>query len=750
MDDFAQERFNLLIVESPTKATTINKYLKDDDEDWIVKSTRGHIKNLPPKKFGLTYEGDEVKGDWEWISKDTQVLMTELKQLAKNAESVFIATDDDREGERIASDVADFLQVENHTRVVFAEITQKAIQQELYSSARDLDEGIIEAAKANRFIDRELGYGISTILRKDQGKILKDKDASLAVGRVISPALSLISERERQIANFEPEKYNQVSIDYVYNGRSFRVHNPLKFKLEDELHLNRFISKLQTSKHVVTKYDDKIEDITPHKPLHTSSMQYSAWYVLEIMPEDTMKYAQKLFELGLITYHRTDSVRVSKQAVKNIRNVIAVTFDDIYLSPSPRTYSNGKKKVSKDGKEGKQDAEDNIQDAHEAIRPTQYTPKHFPENVRKSFRLEEEELKLYNLIWARTLITQMSDARYDRSRIVITIADEEFSARANDMVFEGWEIISKKVLNISNLKKENSWQDERVVIPRIGIDVELYPLEIMDSEHTTRRPNRYGVGTFISSVHTMAFARPSTIGTLIKNLSSKKYVEIQKGILFPTKLGMSVDEWTSKHFSWLNDTKHAKIFEDELQKIENGEIEFGNSLVIEYHKLVEEGAKNLGIDITFLSSNAPSEAQIRKIKNLAKKLNIVVGDEVLNDKDKANVFITKYAKVTRIKSCPYCKKGDISEHDDYFKCDNNSCNFIVTKKRMFGYFERFKVEVEEYELVDIVKDLTLKKGYFAKDLVKKDGGKFSTNLVFEHSEEYGWSIGFRKKISRAK
>jgi DNA topoisomerase-1 len=747
MENIPQERYNLLIVESPTKASTISKYLKGDDEDWIVKSTRGHIKNLPPKKFGLNYTEDEVTGDWEWISKDTQSMMKGLKQLALNAESVFIATDDDREGERIASDVADFLQVDNYTRVVFAEITQKAIQQELYRSTRDLDEGIIEAAKANRFIDRELGYGISTILRKDQGRILNDKKGTLAVGRVISPALSLICERERQISNFQPEKYNQVSIDYVFNGRSFRVHNPLKFKLEDELHLNRFISKLQTSKHIVTKYDEKIDDVTPHKPLHTSSMQYSAWYVLGIMPDDAMRYAQKLFELGLITYHRTDSVRVSKQAVKNIRNVIATIFDDVYLSPSPRTYSNGKKKSDKEGEESLQD---NIQDAHEAIRPTQYTPKYFPENVKKSFRLEEEELKLYTLIWARTLITQMSDAKYDRSRIVITIAEEEFSARANEMVFKGWEIISEKILNISNIKKENSWQDERVVIPRIGIDVELYPLEIMDSEHSTRRPNRYGVGTFISSVHTMGFARPSTIGTLIKNLSGKGYIEIVKGILYPTKLGMKVDEWTSKHFGWLNDTKHAKIFEDELQKIESGEVEFGNSLVIEYHKLVEEGAEKLGINISFLSSNAPTDAQIRKIENLSKKLGITVGEEILKDKDKANVFIGKYAKVSRVKSCPYCKKGDISEHDDYFKCDNNACNFIVTKKRIFGYFERFKVEVEEYELVDIVKDLTLKKGYAAKDLVKKDGGKFSTNLVFEHSNEYGWSIGFRKRASTSK
>jgi DNA topoisomerase-1 len=768
MDPQYHENYNLLIVESPTKAATISKYLKDDDDEWIVASTGGHIKDLPLKRMGLSYSEDEVQGEWEFISKDTAKRMQEIKQMAKHADAVYIATDDDREGERIASDVAEYLGVAEYYRVAFSEITQKSILQELYMSTREIHDKVVEAATANRYIDRELGYGISSILSADMKKNHGDKYKVKGVGRVISPGLAMICEIDRQRAAFVPEKYYQIAIDYVYNGRSFRVHNKQKFRPEDEPYMNRYITALQTSDHVVTKYDEKVEDVVPYEPLHTSSMQYSAWYVLEIMPEDSMRIAQRLFELGLITYHRTDSVRMSKQAIKEVRNAVAMMFPEEYLSPEPRIYTNKKKKPKKkegenENSEGKEQtepeepavsSEENIQDAHEAIRPTQFTPNYYPKNISKppreggaGIKLDKNEFELYRLVWARTLITQMSDSRYDRSSLVITIGDEEFGARANEPLFDGWEKISKDVMNLSKIKSLENWREETVKIPKLRIDEKLYPLEILPQEHTTKRPRRYGVGTFISAVHTMGFARPSTIGTLIKTLTEKGYIEVVKGILNPTKLGIIVDDWTTKHFPWLNDVAHAKIFEDELTRIESGEIEIGDSLVIEYHKKVEEGAAKLGVDISKQSSNLPSEAQVAKIKSISNKHGIIVGDEIFRNREKANVWLNKYAKTSRVKKCPYCENGDINEHDDYFKCTNNECKFIITKKRIIKFFEIFKREVEEDELVDIIKGMTLKKGYKAEGLIRKNGDVFSANLVVEHDDKYGWGVGFRKHES---
>jgi len=302
-------KYNLLIVESPTKAATIASYLKEDHDEWIVRATKGHIFNLPQKEMGLSYHDGVVDAKWVYASKDTKAILSELTQLAKNAEAVYIATDDDREGERIASDLAKTLKVQHYERVVFKEITKKAVIEELYRSLREIDDGIVSAATATRLIDRELGYRISEVLRRSVNKtlMLEPGYTPKGVGRVISPALSLVCERERQINSFVSQRYYQVVIDYVYNGRSFRVHNPSKFTQEDELVINKFISKLQTSEHAVTGYDEKIEDVSPLKPLHTSQMQYSAWYILGIMPEVSMKLAQKLFELGLITYHRRRS-----------------------------------------------------------------------------------------------------------------------------------------------------------------------------------------------------------------------------------------------------------------------------------------------------------------------------------------------------------------------------------------------------------------------------------------------------------
>lgn len=789
--NYTPEKYNLLIVESPTKAKTISAYLKSDEEDWVVKDTRGHILDLPKNKYGLKYEEDEVNGEWEFISSDAKAIIQELKRLAKYADGIFIATDDDREGERIASDVAYLIGAEEYERVTFREITKKAITQELYSNIRELNNATVEAAKANRFIDREIGYPVSMILKRTLLRA-DNEDPTRGVGRVISPSLALICEREKQIDNFVPERYYQVAIDYVYYGRSFRVHNSQKFQMEDEIHLNRFINKIQTSSHIVTKFDEKVDDVTGHKPLHTPGLQYSAWYVLQIMPEDSMKIAQKLFEIGLITYHRTDSVRLSPTIVPKIQEAVLDLFGNEYAASSPRYYNAVKKKK----KDEEEEPDDSIQDAHEAIRPTNFSKPYYPDNLDKIRALREDEVKymfetltmtkderrihnvqsteemlrkhniksegifdnfnaiknlskeemdVYRLIWARTIISQMADAKYDRSTTVITIGGEEFKARANERLFDGWEIVSEKIINISNIKKEGSWKDDIIILPRIKIDEELFPLEIMSNEHTTRRPQRYGVGTFIDTVYNLGYARPSTIGTLVKNLTDKKYTTLTKGIIYPTDLGRKVDDWTTKNFPWLNSIEHANEFDSELKKIERGEIEFADSLVIKYHEFVQEGAKALGIDLTNLESNAPSEAQIRKIHELAEKHGITVGKTILSDKQNATRFIKKYSHTVSICKCKVCSNGTVIEHDDYFKCDNRECDLFVTKKKLRGFFSNFKKEVEEHELSDIVQGGLLKKGYRAKGLISSKNEEFSTTLVIEHNEKFGWGLGFKQR-----
>jgi len=739
-DNFYREKYNLLIVESPTKAATIKKYLKETDEEWVVLATKGHIFDLPIKNYGLKFEDEEIVAQWEFVSEDTEKILKEIAKIAKKADMVFIATDDDREGERIASDVAGYLNIENYTRVVFHEITQKSVLQELYASTREIDTSIVEAAKANRFIDRELGWKISNIMGNFI-KFQKEDKKKGGTGRVIAPALALLCTKEKELSSFVTENYNMVVIDYVYNGRSFRVYNASKFLPEDEIHLNRFVHGLQTSKHSVSSYEEKIEDVAPHKPLNTPSLQYSAWYVLGIMPDITMRLAQRLFEIGLITYHRTDSIRISDSAIKAIRNYIIFNYETQYLAPIVREF-----------KPKKNSSSENIQDAHEAIRPTNFTNNFSPEYLKEhnSLKLSDEELTLYTLIWARTIITQMADAQYDRTSIIVTIGKEEFSARANESVFNGWEIVGDTIISISKIKNK-TWKSKIVVLPKLKIAEELYPLEIITQEHNTQAPKRYGIGTFIEAVNTMGFARPSTIGTIIKRLvDEKNYVAIQKGILVPTVLGIEVDDWTTKNFNWLNDIQHAKVFEDELQKIERGEIAFGDSLVFEYKKKIDEVAERLGVNISSFESNLPSKAQIELINSIASKQGITVGEEIFNNKDKASIFISKYKKIDKIKKCPYCTKGDINEEESFFKCDNQECNFFITKKRIMKYFESKGKEFEEYELVEIVKSLTLKKGYKAEDLISKKGTSYSQVLVFDYSKEYGWGIEFLSNVNKKK
>lgn len=736
-------RYNLIIVESPTKAKTISKYLKELPESWIVTFTKGHLFDLPSNKLSLVFgeNEDEFKADWQLISSDTKKITNDITKLSKEAQAVFIATDDDREGERIASDLLLFIKNDNIERIVFREITKKMVKEQLYNSIRDIDENIVSAAKTNRYIDREIGYLISSIINK---KINTQKEPiAKGVGRVISPALALLCEVESRIEAHVSKKYRILKIIYLYEGKSFDAYCDIRYDYDNDLAINRDIKELYSNIHKVDSYTEIIDSKSPKGPLNTVDLQYSAFYIKGIMPNDTMSSAQRLFERGLITYHRTDSHRLSKDIFISIKNIIVDLFGDSYTIDIMRDFSEKKKK---------NDQEIKIQDAHEAIRPTYFDKEHFPKNIKFLYDdLTKQDIDVYYIIWARCIASQMSDSTYDRSVVEIKVNDMNFYSRAKYRLFDGWEIVSDKLIAIKETRDGTivKYNDD-IKIPKFEANDILTPLEIMQKEDETRAPKRYGVGRFVSTVYRLGFGRPSTLGGLVERLLNKGYVTIRDKdkVLIPTQNGKLVNEWTKKNFAWLIDIKHAKEFEDSLEKIENGEVEFSNSLVYDYYNKIKESALELGIEIKDNDDSKPSEAQIKLIKSIAEKKGLNISQDLFTDKEKAKLFLKRNATNVDVKDCIYCKQGKIIERDSFFGCDNKDCNFIITKKSLISFFKKFQCDIEEEALTSIVKKIATLSGGKFENLISKEGKVFSTTLIFEENKDYGWGVSFGKRNNK--
>lgn len=716
--------FKLLIVESPNKAETISSYLKNSSDRWIVFATKGHILDLPERELGLQFENNRVLGKWEVI-KDKKTIVKKLAELAAKAAEIYIATDDDREGEKIAFDAIKRAKIKKYKRVVFHEITKKEVIDKLYENIREIDKNIVEAARVRRFIDREVGYPISTIIKKDFIK-RGEKELPRGVGRVLSPALHLLVEREEQINNFVPEHYRRIAIEYIKNGIHFRVTNKIQFKKEHEKELNDMISILHKAPHMVYDYKRKTEDVSPKKPLITSTLQYGGWYLYGIRPSQTMKIAQELFEWGYITYHRTDSYRISDDAFEDIVRLLYEKYGEEYTLGIKRKYKN----------------KSSAHDAHEAIRPTIFTEDRFPKKVAKrDARFTELHAHIYEFIWYRTLATQMKDAIYDASEVTISIDGKYFEAKANKRLFDGWERLMGHLIKLSDSgEDEESWKEREVRLPEFTIGEELLPLDIFTTEHKTTRPKRYGIGRFITTLDNKGIARPSTLDTIVDNLENKKYITLHKGMIYPTDLGMKVDRWVSENCPWLNNIEHAKIFEEKLDAIEKGEIENGDEIIFEYHNLVKELEEKFGINT---HSEEVSSAQRELIEKIAKEKDIEVGKDIFKNKKLANAFIKQHLKNRELGTCPQCKKGTAIKGEKGIYCNRykDGCIFYISKKALESFFNTIKVDLASIEGEKIIKKAFGRVPHII-DYTTKSGKTIKVKVVIKYSEDYGWGFRF--------
>ena len=609
---------NLVIVESPAKAKTINKYL---GKNYLVLASYGHIRDLPSRN-GSVDPQNKFEMLWE-IDSFSKKYLKEITDVAKDSDKIILATDPDREGEAIAWHVKECL-VEKKIlkgkileRVVFNEITKSAILKAI-DNPRQIEIPLVDAYLARRALDYLVGFNISPIL---WAKLPGSKSA----GRVQSVALKLITEREHQIELFKPEEFWTLASNFTsVNNKNifskltlFKGEKIEKFSFKDKTDIENAVNIINNSNFKIKDINATVYKRNPLAPFTTSTLQQTASSNFGFSVSRTMQIAQKLYQgveiegetTGLITYMRTDGTQISKEAINKFRNLITKNFGKEYLPHSPNTY---------EGKKAK-----NAQEAHEAIRPTEI--KRNPNNLKKY--INSDQLKLYELIWNRALSSQMSPAEFNRNTILISSEDKTINFKANGAIlkFDGFLKVYKIQENDENVKN---------ILPKCTVGDNVKILKLIDEQHYTEPSPRYSEASLVKKMEELGIGRPSTYASIISVLSTRGYVEMVNKRFYPTDRGKLISAFLEKLFTKYVDYNFTAELENQLDEITSGKIK--------WVKVLDDFWKDF-----FININAVKEKKTREVLDL---LNDSLGSLIFERNDQDTID----------RNCKLCNTGLLS------------------------------------------------------------------------------------------
>ncbi|MBI5492991.1 MAG: type I DNA topoisomerase [Deltaproteobacteria bacterium] len=662
---------SLVIVESPAKAKTINKFL---GKDFTVLASIGHIKDLPKSKLGVEIEND-FEPHYEAI-KGKAATIRELKKAGKAAERIYLAPDPDREGEAIAWHIAEEIdkKKEKTLRVLFNEITEKAVR-EAIEHPTELDQNKFEAQQARRILDRLVGYQVSPIL---WDKVRR----GLSAGRVQSVAVRLICEREREIQAFTPVEYWSMTAELEgktgepFKARLVKKGND-KVELNNETDAKAALKALEGAEWRVSEVETKETKRNPAAPFTTSKLQQEASRKLGYTAKKTMMLAQQLYEgvevgeegsAGLISYMRTDSTRISNEAIAAARVLIEEKYGPRYLPAKPNVYKTKKK----------------AQDAHEAIRPTyfQYTP----EAVKT--HLSKDQFRLYQLIWNRFIACQMAPAIIDQTRAQIKAADFTFSASGSTVKFPGFTAVYMEGKDVEEEKEEK--------LPPLSPNEALKLLGLTPAQHFTQPPPRFTEASLVKELEEKGIGRPSTYAAIISTIQDREYVVKDKTQLKPTELGFLVTDLLISSFPEILDVEFTARMEEELDMIEEGTMQWKKTM----HEFW-----------------GPFKESIEKAK---KDMKNVKAEEVATD-----ISCEKCGKTMVIK---WGRKGKFLACSGYPECKNTK-DFTTDEHGKVTAVER-AAETTDTPCPKCGKQMVVKSGRFGKFLACSDYPDCKTTLPY--------------------
>lgn len=653
------DMLNLVIVESPAKAKTIKKYLGGDYE---VIASMGHVRDLPKSKMGIDFENNFQP---QYIDmKGKEDVIKELKKYAKKCDHIYLATDPDREGEAISWHIAQMLGLDlnDNNRVAFNEITKTGVQTGM-SHPHKIDLDLVNAQQARRILDRIVGYKLSPFLWK---KVKR----GLSAGRVQSVAVRLIVDREKEVKEFVPQEY--WSIDAKFTAPSSRkvfaaklsAIDGKKAEIANKEQSDEILKRLENAVYTVTDVKKRVTKKQPAPPFITSTLQQEASKRMGFQAKRTMKAAQELYEgveiegmgaVGLITYMRTDSLRISDEARAAAAKCIEDIYGKEYLPPSPRVFKSKK----------------NAQDAHEAIRPS--LPELTPDRVKSS--LTTDQFKLYKLIWERFIASQMANALLDTASVTIEAEGCTFKASGYSVKFDGFTKLYEE--------KKDSDEENNKMLPPIQKDDICKLKEILGNQHFTQPPARFTEASLIKTMEENGIGRPSTYAPTITTIISRMYVERDGKQLKPTALGEVITDLMKDHFKHIVDAKFTAKMENDLDSVERGETNWVDTLDVFYkdfekvlakaEKAMEGKRVKVPDEETDVVCDQCGRKMVIKIGRFGKFLACPGFPECKNTKK-----IVQETKGT----CPLCGHKMVQKKSkkgrSFYGCDNYpECNFMT-------------------------------------------------------------------------
>ncbi len=624
----------LVIVESPTKIKTIGQYL---GPEYIISSSKGHIRDLSTKgKYGLGVDlEDNFKPDYKTI-KGKKAVIDELKKEAKKVDKVYLATDPDREGEAISWHIYDVLGLKDsdYGRVTFNEITKNAIN-EAFKNVRKIDQDLVNSQETRRILDRIIGFRLS--------KIIQSKTDGTSAGRVQSVALKLVVDREREIKAFIPDEYWTITGIFKDFQADLFQYKHKKIEVKTELEANEILGKLSNA-FEIESVDKKQKQKQSKAPFITSTLQQDASNKLKFPAKKTMMVAQKLYEgkdladetVGLITYMRTDSIRLSDDFIKETYGFIAGKYGQDYV---------GSVKVSK--------KKENVQDAHEAIRPTSIN--RTPESVKPY--LSDDEFKLYRLIYYRALASLMAPAKVEGTTVVLNNNDYQFKATGQIIIFDGY------------LKAYSDYEDTKdTILPPFDTYQSkiIVSKEIIKEQHFTQPPARYTEASLIKEMEELGIGRPSTYATIIDNIKNRGYVNLIQKKFEPTDIGFEVTDSLQEYFNHIINVEYTANMEHELDEIADGN-EVWYQVLDKFYKEFEPSVTNA-------------------LEKMPKKEAEPTGEECPECGHPLVIRKGKYGEFVACSNFPACKYIKQEPREEQIICDCPNCDEgkIVEKKSRKG------------------------------------------------------------------
>lgn len=649
---------NLIIVESPAKAKTIKNFL---GKDYTVIASKGHIRDLPKTSFGIKIENNTFTPEYR-VSSDHSAIVKEIKELAKKADKIYLATDEDREGEAIAYHIAHAIGKEPTSldRIVFHEITKSAIGESL-KNPRKLDLASVNAQQARRLLDRIVGYKLSPLLSQ---KIQR----GLSAGRVQSVALKIVVDKEREIRAFVPVEYHTIEMIFKKDLEAeivgYRGKKLEKLSIKDEKMAKEIVQSIKKDKFHVKEIEKKERKTNPQPPFMTSTLQQTASSNLGFSPRKTMMIAQSLYEgvetnsgfMGAITYMRTDSLNISKEAIASARELISKEYGAKYLPKTPNYYKTKSK---------------GAQEAHEAIRPTNLN---FSPEVAKGY-LSGDELKLYTLIYNRFIASQMTPSISQNQNIFVKGDESEFKIGGRVVLFDGFYRAYGDV-------------DKDKILPDLKIGDEMKTQSVGSKQNFTEPPARYSEASLIKMLESLGIGRPSTYAPTISILTSRNYVNIEKRQLIPTEIAFKITTMLEKYFSNIVDNKFTSKMEEKLDDIAENKADWQEVLSEFYNPFIEKidsGKKNIKSQkiATPIGEKCP-ECGGELVKRSGRYGEFIACLNFPKCKYSRNLEGEKKEKKEPISTgvkCPLCKDGmvveRISRRGKFYGCSNYpKCRFV--------------------------------------------------------------------------